>query len=78
MERINPYTRALHPKPIWDDNGQWIFYECSKCGELIDAKQDDKEGLEKLYLAHVRSKHPPREDFSQAAARIVREATEEK
>jgi hypothetical protein len=43
---------------------------------LIDAKHEDKEGLEKLFIAHVKSNHPPREDFSQAAARIVREATE--
>jgi hypothetical protein len=75
MDR-NPYTRALHPKPIMDDDGRWLYYECSKCGALIDAKQEDKEGLEKLYIAHVQSSHTPREDFSQAAARIVKEATE--
>ena len=75
MDR-NPYTRALHPKPIFDEDGRWLLYECSKCNALIDAKQDDKEGLESLFMAHVRSNHPPREDFSQAAARIVKEATD--
>jgi hypothetical protein len=72
----NPYTRALHPKPIIDDDGRWLYYECSKCRELIDAKQEDKEGLEKLFIAHVKSNHSPSENFSQATARIVREATE--
>jgi hypothetical protein len=73
--KINPYTRALHPKTVNDDDGRWLYYECSKCGELIDAKHEDKEGLEKLFLAHVKSNHPPREDVNQAAARIIREAT---
>jgi hypothetical protein len=45
---------------------------------LIDAPPDDPQKLEKLFIEHVKSEHPrtPREDFSQAAARIVREATE--
>jgi hypothetical protein len=47
---------------------------------MIDAPADDPQTLEKLFIEHVKSDHPtewkPREDFSQAAARIVREATE--
>jgi hypothetical protein len=47
---------------------------------MIDAKPDDPELLEKLFIEHVKSDHAkeikPREDFSPAAARIVREATE--
>jgi hypothetical protein len=47
---------------------------------MIDAPPDEPQALEKLFIEHVKSEHPteskPREDFSQAAARIVREATE--
>ena len=76
----NPYTRRLFPKRRNDDDGRWLYYECSQCGKMIDAPPDDPQMLEKLFIEHVKSEHPterkPREDFSQAAARIVREATE--
>lgn len=74
----NPYTRVLFPKRRNDDDGRWLYYECSKCGKMIDAPENEPQTLEKLFIEHVKSEHPskPREDFSQAAARIVREATE--
>ena len=66
----NPYTRTLFPKPCNDDDGILLYYECSKCGKMIDVKPDDPELLEKLFIEHVKSDHAkeikPREDFSQA------------
>lgn len=76
----SPYTRTLFPKPRNDDDGIWLYYECSKCGKMIDAKPDDPEHLKRLFMEHVKSDHAkeiePREDVNQAAARVVREATE--
>lgn len=67
MDR-NPYTRALHPKPIADDNGDWLYYECSKCGALLDAKRDDKEHLKTLFLEHVKREHPDNDGWPTQAA----------
>ncbi len=76
----NPYTRSLFPKRRNDDDGKWLYYECSKCGKMIDAGSDAPVTLEKLFIEHVKSDHPserkPREDVNQAAARVIREATE--
>jgi hypothetical protein len=76
----NPYTRSLFPRRRNDDDGGWLYYECSKCGKMIDAPPDDPETLEKLFIRHVKSEHPterkPREDVNRAAARVVQEATE--
>lgn len=47
---------------------------------MIDAGSDAPVTLEKLFIEHVKSDHPserkPREDVNQAAARVIREATE--
>jgi hypothetical protein len=75
MER-NPYTRNLFPERVNDDKGVWLYYVCSRCRKLIDAGENDTELLKSLFVEHVKSDHPRGEDFSQAAARIVREATE--
>ena len=42
--------------------------------------EDSKNQIPDMYTAHLKEKHPEilREDASQAAARIVREATEQK
>jgi hypothetical protein len=76
----NPYTRSLFPKRRNDDDGTWLYYECSKCGKMIDAPEDEPQTLEKLFIEHVKSEHPtakkPREDVNQAAARVVRTVTE--
>jgi hypothetical protein len=55
------------------------FSECSLCGELFKANPADQNEMTRTFIAHKLAKHTvrkPREDFSQAAARIVREATE--
>jgi hypothetical protein len=55
--------------------------KCSVCNADIELARDDvppKERKQKVHASfaeHVRTKHP-QEDFSQAAARTVREATE--
>ena len=50
--------------------------QCSDCGEKFTA--DSKPSLSKAFAKHVREKHSrKREDFSQAAARIVKEATKD-
>jgi hypothetical protein len=61
----------------------WAMQQCAKC-EMVFAlpPQDDTSGTKGLALVskeldrHVKHSHP-REDFSQAAARIVKEATED-
>jgi hypothetical protein len=57
-------------------------FHCSLCGHRQDegafvASGDVKDLLDS-FSNHVASYHPTGEDFSQAAARIVREATEDK
>jgi hypothetical protein len=70
----NPYTREFYPKPRNDNDGKWLYFECSKCGKMIDAQPDNPELLVKLFIQHVTSDHAkeikPREDFSQATGRI--------
>jgi hypothetical protein len=54
--------------------------KCSECGESLDipnevgSVREQEYKLEVAFGKHLTKKHP--EDFSQAAARIVREATE--
>jgi hypothetical protein len=50
------YTRSLYPR--YDDDGKFIFYECSNCGRLIDGVPDDDANLEKRFLEHIKSDHP--------------------
>ncbi len=38
---------------------------------------DNHHKLEELFRHHLKEKHPRTEDFSQAAARIVRESTQD-
>jgi hypothetical protein len=57
MQR-NWYTRRLHPKRRDDDNGRFLFFECSLCSKIIDAQPEDVDGLEKLFLEHIKSNHP--------------------
>jgi hypothetical protein len=67
------------------DDASHRFGKCSECHEIIcvekavtDPERTQPETTEMLYKAfriHVKLKHS--EDFSQAAARITREATED-
>jgi hypothetical protein len=55
-------------------------FHCSFCGHRQDEGAFDIRGdvadLLEAFKAHIERFHPAGEDFSQAAARIVREATE--
>lgn len=55
-------------------------FHCSFCGHAPDegafVARGEIEELVKAFKSHVEEHHPKGEDFSQAAARIVREATE--
>jgi hypothetical protein len=57
----------------------YSFY-CSSCkkmpNEVTFGASGDVDSLLDSFSRHVASLHPSDEDFSQAAARIVREATE--
>src|ERR1700675_4631375 len=65
------------------DDASHRFGKCSEGHEIIcvekavtdtqNTHQETTENLYKMFRVHVTLKHP--EDFSQAAARIVREAT---
>jgi hypothetical protein len=57
-------------------NGMPIAGRCSICGENIDENQPPNKPhtIEAAFELHVKQRHT-REDVSQAAARIVREAT---
>jgi hypothetical protein len=77
-----------------DQTGRPISWMCSVCetifaldrvDEILTKRSADK--INKDFEMHCKGKHPgsqvigldiPREDFSQSAARIVRQATEEK
>ena len=56
--------------------------KCSACDEPLDmpnevgSAREQEYTLEVAFAKHLKEKH--REDFSQAAARIVREATDDK
>jgi hypothetical protein len=58
--------------------------KCSACGEALEipdrvgSRQEQELVLEIAFGKHLRMKHSPgaREDVNQAAARIVREATD--
>ena len=75
MKRPEPLVRTI-------DN-RITEFTCSACGETIDLGNDvgsTKEQEMKLKAAfgiHMNAKHR-REDASQAAVRIVREATEDR
>jgi len=69
------------------DRASHRFGKCSECHEIIcvekavtatrSTRPETNEMLHKAFRAHAKLKHHS-EDFNQAAARIVREATEEK
>ena len=54
----NPYTRALFPERVTDDDGVWLYYVCSSCRVMIDVGTDDQEQLEKVFIEHVKTAHP--------------------
>jgi hypothetical protein len=65
----------------WTDGG--FLKGCCTCGHTFEVtisefsnEAEARKGLEKKFHEHVKEKHP-REDFSQAAARVVREATKD-
>jgi hypothetical protein len=68
------------------DSASHRFGICSECHEIIcvekaitdgpSTQQETSDMLDQAFRTHVKLKHS--EDFSQAAARIVREATEGK
>jgi hypothetical protein len=68
-----------------DDNGLPVRAQCRICDDIVilDASHggnaaDRGRILQERWVHHFKAKHEKsREDFSQAAARIVREATED-
>jgi hypothetical protein len=55
------------------------FYYCSVCNDLFKPNPENPNEMRTTFEFHVRAAHAakkPREDVNQAAARIVREATE--
>jgi hypothetical protein len=67
----------------FDVNGFAMSGRCSACAEVISLpshvaqnKETATKLLEDEFRSHVKRKHPPRQDVNQAAARIVRAATE--
>jgi hypothetical protein len=70
---------------IWKQEAAFAGWGCKKCGWLLsnprfaNTKPWPQDVLE-AFDAHVCAEHPkpkkPREDVNQAAARVVREATE--
>ena len=64
-------------KPIIYPDGRWIgAYECSVCEKRFQPDETDLGKLSREFAVHERAQHRKREDVSQAAARIVRQATE--
>ena len=61
-------------------NGQPTeFYYCSECKELFKPNPSNHGEMRQTFRFHVAAKHKPtrgKEDVNQAAARVVREATE--
>ncbi|MGO9952886.1 MAG: hypothetical protein ACLPN1_11850 [Dissulfurispiraceae bacterium] len=63
-------------KPV---NGHPGYFGCSACGVAFKPNPNDQGEMTQLFIEHLRicsGKKKPREDVNQAAARIVREATE--
>jgi len=53
------------------------FFQCSVCELAFKPNPNDQGEMIRLFNEHLRIVHKePREDVNQAAARIVREATE--
>lgn len=71
----NPYSRNLFPRRRNDDDGEWLYYECSQCGKVIETPENDSELLKSRFIEHVKGDHPRREDANQAAMLVVRKAT---
>jgi hypothetical protein len=70
--------------PMYEmDSASHRFGKCSECHEIICVEKavtdgpstETSEMLHEAFRTHVKLKHS--EDFSQAAARIVREATKD-
>jgi hypothetical protein len=69
-----PYTRKT-PHLVERDGS----LRCSLCDMPLGTSKD--KTLSKIFTEHIRTNHRTgrtKEDFSQAAARIVREATEDR
>jgi hypothetical protein len=74
------------PKLIWKDEKSFHGWGCDQCGfilpdpRFLDALDGYAAQARNDFAVHECTKHPQkrREDFSQAAARIVREASEGK
>lgn len=63
-------------------NGKRVWtgdYECSECGDRFRPDTTDLGKLSREFGSHALARHntAKREDFSQAAARIVKEATKD-
>jgi hypothetical protein len=73
-------TTEAHLKRHYDENGKPTgLYECSFCGELFKPNPANQGEMRTTFVFHVEAAHKTdksREDVNQAAARIVREATE--
>lgn len=75
-KRTDPYL-----KPQKDAKGKLTGdFECSACGTMFRPHPTKQSALTDEFTTHKRLSHPqerkPREDVNQAAARVVREATE--
>ena len=73
-KRSDPYLRPCkdaRKRPTSD-------FECSVCGTVFRPHPTKPGAITEEFTAHLRLSHPRREkeDVNQAAARIVREATE--
>ena len=72
-------TKQTFLKPVMAGKRWAGTYECSRCGIRFKPDLNDPGKLSREFTVHHLDKHGRRqgkEDFSQAAARIVREATE--
>jgi len=71
---------------LWTETKSFTGWRCGACGwvrvipRLGTSAGAEKEDAKAAFDAHVCKTHPlkrnPREDFTQTAARVVREATE--
>jgi hypothetical protein len=75
-------AKQRYLKPIKDLNGKFTgYYRCSQCKVRFKPHPSNQEAMTQEFFAHLRDAHPPkkkaaREDVNQAAARVIREATE--